>query len=882
MNTLLQCLYLNPSFRAAIYQFEPPININVKQEQTNEMEVGRKEPEQQIIIQERQVLKGEGFVKQLQELFGRMQSGHETTLDPSPLVEVLGLSHGEQQDVHEFNNLFLTLLQEHLSTSKDERLHNLVDEQFSGELANVTQCLNCKTKSSHLSSFSDLTLQIKNQTTLQQCLEQSFLIEHLNGSNQYRCGKCASKQDAARYTELKRLPPVLNLSLVRFEFDWETMGKTKLADAIQIPRYLDMSGLLADDAVQPVAPSIIVSNLPKSIPIIPSDTSSVKLETDVTKDEQMEVDEKPSVLDENQVQPADEQIKQEQTNLKSEGITMSDADKSIPPILQPMIRTASSACILSAASTVGPDSVEPSVSSSSLQSESLSANRPVSSPSALFRSSSQSTAASNEVEFIDNFPQPNDSQTKNNKKSQTSKPLTTSKSKKKRRKSKLIGNPKKPKSKSQTKEEEQEEAEESEDDDPQEEQPIEEPQQTEVQNKQVKKPNQRKSVKQLKDEAENQTTAESKVHSRSKRRDKNTRQIRETAKDEEQDETEQSSQQVFIVSIADETQQPTEQTTAQAKEPTQPRKRGRKPSKKQQPTKKIIVEPDASNQQIDLTSSPIHKPVEASSISSSRPSVTIEDISPTAADSSISIEIPSHSDLSRSPTEIFSPPDYPTDSQSSSSSSHRSTRLSDPIIIKQREIRVEHEKLNDYLSEKEQIKPGEKRSRQPRQIMNVEPTTPKTQKLPTAHLRRQKSEEKTDKQLKLTDMVKSDENHFEEETSSKQSAAKNKTGRKGKQAAELKKDNKEAETDEKEKVKVKKTKVDPSDLTSAKRPVGSSMYQLVAVLMHKGGSAHQGHYTCDMYDIQSDSWWSFDDDTVKQYDKHFSKSGFVPLLFYAV
>ena len=43
--------------------------------------------------------------------------------------------------------------------------------------------------------------------------------ESLDGDNQYYCSQCSRKQDAKRYIQLKSLPPVLTLQMLRFVFD---------------------------------------------------------------------------------------------------------------------------------------------------------------------------------------------------------------------------------------------------------------------------------------------------------------------------------------------------------------------------------------------------------------------------------------------------------------------------------------------------------------------------------------------------------------------------------------------------------------------------------------------------------------------------------------
>ena len=59
-------------------------------------------------------------------------------------------------------------------------------------------------------------------------------------SIQYNCEACGKKQDAVTMTELVRLPPVLSLQLVRYEYDFKTMEKKKIKAVVSLPPTLDM------------------------------------------------------------------------------------------------------------------------------------------------------------------------------------------------------------------------------------------------------------------------------------------------------------------------------------------------------------------------------------------------------------------------------------------------------------------------------------------------------------------------------------------------------------------------------------------------------------------------------------------------------------------
>ena len=60
---------------------------------------------------------------------------------------------------------------------------------------------------------------LQGKKTLVDCLNDYLSKEVLDGSNQYFCENCGEKRDATRCVKLKKLPPVLNLSLSRYIFD---------------------------------------------------------------------------------------------------------------------------------------------------------------------------------------------------------------------------------------------------------------------------------------------------------------------------------------------------------------------------------------------------------------------------------------------------------------------------------------------------------------------------------------------------------------------------------------------------------------------------------------------------------------------------------------
>ena len=179
---------------------------------------------------------------QLQVIFGLLEKSVRRYVDPTDFIHHLGLDAGQQQDAQEFSKLFLSVLEQNLADAPSKR--NVIKEQFCGSYAYVTRCNGCKSASERLSDFYELDLNIQGHKSLTEALKGFLQVEKLEGDNKYMCSKCNEKQNATRAIELKVLPPVLNLQLLRFVYDLKTGSKKKLNSIIQFPEVLDMSAHL--------------------------------------------------------------------------------------------------------------------------------------------------------------------------------------------------------------------------------------------------------------------------------------------------------------------------------------------------------------------------------------------------------------------------------------------------------------------------------------------------------------------------------------------------------------------------------------------------------------------------------------------------------------
>ncbi|XP_027353801.1 ubiquitin carboxyl-terminal hydrolase 26-like [Abrus precatorius] len=212
-NSILQCLYMNKSFREGIFSVEPGV------------------------LQQQPVL------DQLARLFVQLHVSKMAFIDSSPFVKTLELDNGVQQDSHEFLTLLLSLLERCLRYSQVPKARTIVQDLFRGSVSHVTTCSQCgkaSEASSKMEDFYELELNVKGLKSLDESLDEYLTVEELQGDNQYFCESCRTRVDATRSIKLCTLPKVLNFQLKRYVFLPKTTTKKKITSAFSFPAELDM------------------------------------------------------------------------------------------------------------------------------------------------------------------------------------------------------------------------------------------------------------------------------------------------------------------------------------------------------------------------------------------------------------------------------------------------------------------------------------------------------------------------------------------------------------------------------------------------------------------------------------------------------------------
>ncbi|ORX35565.1 hypothetical protein BD324DRAFT_652117 [Kockovaella imperatae] len=177
-------------------------------------------------------------------IFASLDLSDRPVIDPTPLLDVLELNKSDQQDAAEFAKLFQSLIASAFERQPDPAIKTVMTDLFQGQLESTTQCLTCSTVRRKQDPFLELDVHLINNATVEECLEAQSRPERLDGDNKYACQVCRSPQPALRSLAPNVLPPILNLSLMRFIY--ATSGRVKSKAVIKFRKHLVIQGQAYD------------------------------------------------------------------------------------------------------------------------------------------------------------------------------------------------------------------------------------------------------------------------------------------------------------------------------------------------------------------------------------------------------------------------------------------------------------------------------------------------------------------------------------------------------------------------------------------------------------------------------------------------------------
>ncbi|MBA0732514.1 hypothetical protein Gogos_016601, partial [Gossypium gossypioides] len=197
MNSLLQTLYHIPYFRKAVYHMPTT---------ENDMPSG-------------------SIPLALQSLFYKLQYS-DSSVATKELTKSFGWDTHDsfmQHDVQELNRVLCEKLEDKM---KGTVVEGTIQQLFEGHHMNYIECINVDYKSTRKESFYDLQLDVKGCHDVYASFDKYVEVERLEGDNKYHAEQYGL-QDAKKGVLFIDFPPVLQLQLKRFEYDFmrDTMVK---------------------------------------------------------------------------------------------------------------------------------------------------------------------------------------------------------------------------------------------------------------------------------------------------------------------------------------------------------------------------------------------------------------------------------------------------------------------------------------------------------------------------------------------------------------------------------------------------------------------------------------------------------------------------------
>ncbi|XP_058105755.1 ubiquitin C-terminal hydrolase 12 isoform X1 [Magnolia sinica] len=210
MNSLLQTLYHIPYFRKAVYHMPTT---------ENDMPSG-------------------SIPLALQSLFYKLQYT-DNSVATKELTKSFGWDTYDsfmQHDVQELNRVLCEKLEDKM---KGTVVEGTIQQLFEGHHMNYIECINVDYKSTRKESFYDLQLDVKGCRDVYASFDKYVEVERLEGDNKYHAEQ-HGLQDAKKGVLFIDFPPVLQLQLKRFEYDFMRDTMVKINDRYEFPLQLDL------------------------------------------------------------------------------------------------------------------------------------------------------------------------------------------------------------------------------------------------------------------------------------------------------------------------------------------------------------------------------------------------------------------------------------------------------------------------------------------------------------------------------------------------------------------------------------------------------------------------------------------------------------------
>lgn len=222
LNSLLQTLLFTPEFREELFSLGPD-------------ELGCLEDKDKPGAKVRVI------PLQLQRLFSYLLLVDQQSATTAELTDSFGWNSTEgtnQHDVQELNRILFSALEHSLVGTRGS---SFINRLYHGTIVNSIVCKECGNVSQRQEDFLDLTVCVCGVSSLEEALWNMFVEEELfEGNNLYRCAQCNKLVTAAKSAKMKKLPPFMTMSLLRFSFDFTKCERYKETGRYSFPLSINL------------------------------------------------------------------------------------------------------------------------------------------------------------------------------------------------------------------------------------------------------------------------------------------------------------------------------------------------------------------------------------------------------------------------------------------------------------------------------------------------------------------------------------------------------------------------------------------------------------------------------------------------------------------
>ena len=217
MNSILQQIFMIPMLRETLLSIENPDKNNV--------------------------------LYQLQLLFSSLKLYESQYYDPASFVIANKLSFYEQMDADEYFGIFIDKIESDIKNlyMNENKYKDLFRFFFGIKALDELKFVDCGHKRYNEFFYNNIQLEVKGFNNLNSSLKNYFKTEIMDGENKINCEGCNMKRTCHKRQIFKSLPNILVINLKRFEFDYNTMLKSKLDNYFEFPFELDMKEYLIEN-----------------------------------------------------------------------------------------------------------------------------------------------------------------------------------------------------------------------------------------------------------------------------------------------------------------------------------------------------------------------------------------------------------------------------------------------------------------------------------------------------------------------------------------------------------------------------------------------------------------------------------------------------------